>query len=121
METSRWDEESVKVVAACLCQSNMVARDESYPVPQPIVLGHEGAGIVESVKADVLKVAPGDSVVLTSLTCGRCKTCRLRRVAHCEKTFPLCFGGARLDGSTSLDAVARKFTITFSGNRHFAT
>jgi Alcohol dehydrogenase GroES-like domain len=55
----------------------MVARDKGYRVPQPIVLGHEGAGIVESVGADVLKVAPGDSVVLTFLTCGRCKPCRL--------------------------------------------
>jgi Zn-dependent alcohol dehydrogenase len=104
----------VKVVATGLCHTNMVARDESYPVPQPNVLGHEGEGIVESVGADVLKVAPGDSLVLTFLTCGRCKPCRLGRVAHCEKKFPLCFGGARLDGSTAtLDAMARKFTIIF--------
>jgi len=73
-----------------LCHTDMVARDKGYPVPQPIVLGHEGAGIVESVGADVVKVAPGDSVVLTFLTCGRCKPCRLGRMAHCEKTFPLC-------------------------------
>jgi Zn-dependent alcohol dehydrogenase len=61
----------------------MVARDKVYPVPHPIVLGHEGAGIVESVGADVVKVAPGDSVVLTFPKCGRCKPCRLGRIAHC--------------------------------------
>ena len=37
----------VKVVATGLCHTDMVASDKGYPVPQPIVLGHEGAGIVE--------------------------------------------------------------------------
>ena len=89
LEGPRRDEVLVKVVATGLCHTDMVARDKGYPVPHPIVLGHEGAGIVESVGADVVKVAPGDSVVLTFLTCGRCKPCRLGRMAHCEKTFPL--------------------------------
>ena len=88
LEAPRRDEVLVKVVATGLCHTDMVARDKGYPVPHPIVLGHEGAGIVESVGADVVKVAPGDSVVLTFLTCGRCKPCRLGRMAHCEKTFP---------------------------------
>jgi PAS domain S-box-containing protein len=100
----------------------MVAPDKGYPVPHPIVLGHEGAGIVESVGADVLKVARGDYVVLTFLTCGRCKPCRLGRMAHCEKTFPLCFGGARLDGSTAtLDGHGEKVHDHFFGQSSFAT
>jgi aryl-alcohol dehydrogenase len=100
----------------------MVARDKGYPVPHPIVLGHEGAGIVESVGADVVKVAPGDSVVLTFLTCGRCRPCRLGRIAHCEKTFQLSFGGARLDGSTAtLDAHGEKVHDHFFGQSSFAT
>jgi aryl-alcohol dehydrogenase len=111
LEAPRRDEVLIKVVATGFCHTDIVARDKGYPVPQPIVLGHEGAGIVESVGADVLKVAPGDSVVLMFLTCGRCKLCRLGKMAHCEKTFPLCFGGARLDGSTaSLDAHGELFT-----------
>src|SRR6202035_172741 len=74
LEGPRRDEVLVKVVAIGLCHTDIAARDQSSPVRQPIVLGHEGAGIVESVGADVLKVAPGDSVVLTFFTCGRCKT-----------------------------------------------
>src|SRR4029077_18617548 len=70
-EGTRRDAVLVKVVATGFCHTDMFARDQGYPVPQPIVLGHEGAGIVESVGADVLKVARGDSVVLTFLTCGR--------------------------------------------------
>ena len=58
LEGPRRDEVLVKIVATGLCHTDMVARDQGYPVPQPIVLGHEGAGIVESVGADVLKVAP---------------------------------------------------------------
>ena len=68
LEGPRRDEVLVKVMATGLCHTDMVARDKGYPVPHPIVLGHEGAGIVQSVGADVVKVAPGDSVVLTFLT-----------------------------------------------------
>jgi aryl-alcohol dehydrogenase len=122
LESPRRDEVLVKVVATGLCHTDMVARDKVYPVPHPIVLGHEGAGIVESVGADVVKVAPGDSVVLTYLTCGRCKPCRLGRTAHCEKTFPLCFGGARLDGSTAtFDGQGEKVHDHFFGQSSFAT
>ena len=122
LEGPRRDEVLVKVVATGMCHTDMVARDKVYPVPHPIVLGHEGAGIVEGVGADVVKVAPGDSVVLTFLTCGRCKPCRLGRMAHCEKTFPLCFGGARLDGSTAtLDDHGEKVHDHFFGQSSFAT
>jgi aryl-alcohol dehydrogenase len=122
LEGPRRDEVLVKVVATGLCHTDMVARDKGYPVPHPIVLGHEGAGIVESVGADVVKVAPGDSVVLTFLTCGRCRPCRLGRIAHCEKTFPLSFGGARLDGSTAtLDAQGEKVHDHFFAQSSFGT
>jgi aryl-alcohol dehydrogenase len=46
LESPRRDEVLVKVVATGLCHTDMVARDKVYPVPHPIVLGHEGAGIV---------------------------------------------------------------------------
>jgi aryl-alcohol dehydrogenase len=122
LEGPRRDEVLVKIVATGLCHTDMVARDKGYPVPHPIVLGHEGAGIVESVGADVVKVAPGDSVVLTFLTCGRCRPCRLGRIAHCERTFPLSFGGARLDGSTAtLDAKGEKVHDHFFAQSSFAT
>src|ERR1700722_4587490 len=116
LEGPRRDEVLVKIVATGLCHTDMVARGKGYTVPQPIVLGHESVG------ADVLKVARGDSVVLTFLTCGRCKPCRLGRMAHCEKTFPLCFGGARLDGSTAtVDGHGEKVHDHFFGQSSFAT
>ncbi|MGH9722851.1 MAG: alcohol dehydrogenase catalytic domain-containing protein, partial [Bryobacteraceae bacterium] len=101
LEEPRRDEVLVKIVATGMCHTDMVARDKVYDVPHPIVLGHEGAGIVESVGADVRKLAPGDPVVLTFMWCGRCKPCLLGKVVFCEKAYPLCFGGAREDGSTA--------------------
>src|SRR5690606_25873469 len=81
--------------------TDMVARDKVYDVPHPIVLGHEGAGVVERVGADVRAVEPGDHVVLSYQPCGRCAPCLVGKPFYCIHTYALCFGGARLDGTTS--------------------
>lgn len=101
LEEPRRDEVLVKIVATGMCHTDMVARDKVYDVPHPIVLGHEGAGIVEAVGEDVKEVAPGDPVVLSYLPCGRCKPCHLGKPFYCANTYALCFGGLRLDGSTA--------------------
>lgn len=54
----RDDEILMRVVATGLCHTDLVVRDQVYPVPLPVVLGHEGAGVVEAVGAAVQKVAP---------------------------------------------------------------
>ena len=58
----RPDEVLVKVAAAGVCHTDLIVRDQWYPVPLPAVLGHEGAGIVEAVGDGVTKVVPGDHV-----------------------------------------------------------
>ena len=68
----RDDEVLVRIVATGMCHTDMVVRDQIYPVPQPIVLGHEGAGVVEQVGSRVAKVQPGDHVVLSFMSCGHC-------------------------------------------------
>ncbi|MEQ8694528.1 MAG: alcohol dehydrogenase catalytic domain-containing protein [Gammaproteobacteria bacterium] len=47
-----------------VCHTDLVCRDQYFPVPLPCIFGHEGSGIVETVGANVTKVAPGDHVVL---------------------------------------------------------
>lgn len=101
LEAPRRDEVLVRMVATGMCHTDMMARDKVYDVPHPIVLGHEGAGIVERVGEDVRNVVSGDHVVLTYLPCGRCKPCYLGKPFYCENTYALCFGGARLDGTTA--------------------
>ena len=122
LEEPRRDEVLVKIVAAGMCHTDMVARDKVYDVPHPIVLGHEGAGVVESVGADVRKVAPGDPVVLTYMSCGHCKPCYLGEPVYCVNAYPLCFGGAREDGSTATrDAEGSPVHDHFFGQSSFGT
>jgi aryl-alcohol dehydrogenase len=61
----RADEVLVRLVATGVCHSDVAVRDGAFPIPRPIILGHEGSGKVERVGAAVRSVAPGDSVVLT--------------------------------------------------------
>ena len=97
----RSDEVLVRVAAVGMCHTDMVARDQLYDVPLPVVLGHEGSGMVEEIGAKVKKVAAGDHVVLTYMWCGHCKACLRGDLTYCENFYPLNFGGAREDGSTS--------------------
>jgi aryl-alcohol dehydrogenase len=97
----RPDEVRVRIVATGVCHTDMVVRDQLFPTPLPIVLGHEGAGIVESVGSAVTTIVPGDHVVLTYMSCGLCLPCETGHPAHCSHMHPLNFGGGRLDGSTS--------------------
>src|SRR5580692_1944479 len=72
----RADEVLVRLVAAGICHTDISMRDHViYPVPHPVVLGHEGAGIVERLGAAVTKVAPGDHVIMTADSCGYCASC----------------------------------------------
>jgi aryl-alcohol dehydrogenase len=101
LDEPRPDEVLVRVVATGMCHTDMVARDQLYEVPMPIVLGHEGAGVVEQAGDSVKKLVVGDHVVLTYMWCGHCKPCLRGDLTYCENFYALNFGGAREDGSTS--------------------
>jgi len=99
LEDPREDEVQVRVVGAGICHSDLSIRDQMLPAPLPMVLGHEGAGIVEAVGKKVTKVAPGDHVVMSYMTCGKCRNCITGLPACCDAIFPLNFAGMRSDGS----------------------
>jgi aryl-alcohol dehydrogenase len=100
----------------------MVARDQLYDVPLPIVLGHEGAGVIEEVGGSVKKVKAGDHVVLTYMWCGHCKPCLRGDLTYCENFYPLNFGGAREDGSTATcEAGGEAIHDHFFGQSSFGT
>lgn len=102
LDAPRGDEVRIALVAAGVCHTDAVARAGDYPVPMPIVLGHEGAGVVEAVGADVTDVRVGDHVVLTFVACQACSTCRAGRPALCQLAYERNFLAARPDGSTTL-------------------
>lgn len=122
LDAPRRDEVLVRIVATGMCHTDMVARDKVYDVPHPIVLGHEGAGLVESVGEDVREVAPGDPVVLSYLPCNHCEPCYRGKPFYCVNTYALCFGGARLDGSTATrDREGKPVHDHFFGQSSFGT
>jgi S-(hydroxymethyl)glutathione dehydrogenase/alcohol dehydrogenase len=83
----RADEVRVRVGAAGLCHSDVSVIDGTIPFPTPVVLGHEGAGVVEAVGSAVSKVAVGDHVVITTLgNCGQCAACDRGQPTHCRDT-----------------------------------
>ena len=121
LEEPHADEVLVRVVATGMCHTDMVVRDQVYPVPQPIVLGHEGAGVVEKVGANVVKVRPGDHVVLTFMSCGRCRLCELGRPNNCENFNAHNFSGGRADGTGSLRDERGSIHDHFFGQSSFST
>lgn len=117
----RDDEVVVKIVATGMCHTDMVARDQVYPVPLPLVLGHEGAGIVERVGSRVSKVQVGDHVVLSFLPCGHCRACLQGAPASCENFNQHNFAGCRCDGSHALqDEQGNDLNDRFFGQSSFA-
>ena len=121
LEEPRSDEVLVRIIATGMCHTDMVARDQLYTVPMPVVLGHEGAGVVEQVGASVKKIAPGDHVVLTYMWCGHCRPCLNGDLTYCENFYPLNFGGAREDGSTATHDKEGAVRDHFFGQSSFGT
>src|SRR5438876_8129334 len=75
----------VAIRAAGLCHSDLSVIDGAIPYPTPVVLGHEGAGVVDAVGAGVTAVEEGDTVVLSTLAhCGRCPACEVGRPTECR-------------------------------------
>jgi len=78
----------VAISAAGLCHSDLSVVDGTIPFPVPVVLGHEGAGVVEAVGAGVTHVGPGDHVSLSTLAnCGACAECDRGRPTMCRKAI----------------------------------
>ncbi|WP_330242692.1 MULTISPECIES: NAD(P)-dependent alcohol dehydrogenase [unclassified Streptomyces] len=117
----RPDEVLVKVVATGLCQTDIHVRDQALPTPLPVVLGHEGAGIVERVGDAVSTVTPGDRVVMSYQACGHCTPCLSGNPGYCALSFPANFGGSRLDGTNALHAGDEEIHGHFFGQSSFAT
>lgn len=81
-------EVQVKIEFAGLCHSDVSVLNGAIPYPTPVVLGHEGAGIVEAVGSAVTRVRPGDHVVVTTLgNCGQCAACDRGEPTLCRESF----------------------------------
>lgn len=107
----------VAISAAGLCHSDLSVVDGTIPFPVPVVLGHEGAGVVEAVGVGVSHVRPGDHVALSTLAnCGTCAECDRGRPTMCRKAIgmprqPFARGGRPLYQFASNSAFAERTVV----------
>jgi S-(hydroxymethyl)glutathione dehydrogenase/alcohol dehydrogenase len=95
----------VRMAAVGICGSDLHVVRGEWTRPTPMVLGHEGAGVVAAVGSEVVHVAPGDPVVLSwAPSCGTCDPCRNGRRTACATLREAMLKGAMLDGETRLSA-----------------
>ncbi|MEU4343931.1 NAD(P)-dependent alcohol dehydrogenase [Nocardia sp. NPDC023852] len=121
LDDPRPGEVLVRMVGSGVCHTDLIVRDQWYPVPLPAVLGHEGSGVVAAVGDGVSYVAPGDHVVLTFNSCGDCRMCVAGRPAYCDQFFAYNFAGTRADSSTPLHRESGDVHGVFFGQSAFAT
>ena len=84
----RAGEVRVEIQAAGLCHSDVSVLNGTIMFPPPVVLGHEGAGVVTQVAGDVTHLQVGDHVVLSTLgSCGHCGACDSGKPTFCRQSL----------------------------------
>jgi S-(hydroxymethyl)glutathione dehydrogenase/alcohol dehydrogenase len=110
------DDVLVRVKASGLCHTDLEVMQGSLAYPMPIVLGHEGAGIVEAVGPRVTRVRPGDHVLLSwNPHCGHCFYCERDLPILCEPFTRHQPRGRLLDGTSRMTrdgAVVHHYSVT---------
>ena len=101
----------IRYTHAGLCHSDLHVLHGDLPARMPMVLGHEGAGIVEEVGPGVTRVVPGDHVVCSWIAnCGTCRYCATGRQSICD------WGATTLEGCLP----GQRFPITGPGGQYGA-
>ena len=103
LEDPHANEVRIRVAASGVCRSDHHLMTGATRHPLPVVLGHEGAGVVEAVGPGVTRVQPGDHVVLSWVpVCGECFYCRNGLPAQCDTSIEPLWDGVMLDGTSRL-------------------
>jgi len=93
----------VKLAASGVCHSDLHALDGEWDAPAPLVLGHEGAGVVQAVGSEVSDLEPGDHVILSwTPSCGRCEFCVAGRPVLCQLANETAYQHVYFDGKPRL-------------------
>ncbi|EYT59018.1 MULTISPECIES: alcohol dehydrogenase catalytic domain-containing protein [Microbacterium] len=100
----RAGEVRVRIAAAGVCHSDLHVKRGEWDAAAPLVMGHEGSGVVTELGEGVTTLAVGDHVVLSWVPpCGECRYCRAGHEARCQKVAtvvaPL---GVLFDGTSRL-------------------
>ncbi|GLI28588.1 alcohol dehydrogenase [Agromyces rhizosphaerae] len=110
----------VRLAGVGFCHTDAVARGmASYVLPA--ILGHEGAGTVEAIGAEVDRVQVGDPVVLSFASCGACAQCLAGTPSYCVLFTALNMSARNMDGTTSAtDADGAEVANRWFGQSSFA-
>ncbi|MEC3954701.1 NAD(P)-dependent alcohol dehydrogenase [Nocardia sp. CDC153] len=120
LEDPRPGEVLVRIVASGVCHTDLVTKG-LFPPELPIVLGHEGAGIVERIGSEVTGIEVGDHVLLTYASCGTCSRCLNGLPPYCENFVILNTSGGRSDFTSPLSRDGERVMGAFFGQSSFAT
>lgn len=121
LDALRPDEVRVRMVAVGICHTDISASSGVIPFPLPAVLGHEGAGIVVEVGAEVKRAGVGDRVLMSYTSCGRCAACRGGRPSYCRSHLTMnLLGGRRADGTATIRCGGEELNAHFFGQSSFA-
>jgi aryl-alcohol dehydrogenase len=120
LRDARADEILVRLVATGICHTDLTVKAMAGGAGA-VVLGHEGAGVVEGVGPAVRGVRPGDHVVLTFASCGRCDPCRTGGPSYCDRFAPLNSGGVLGPGDDTLSSNGERIGGSYFGQSSFAT
>lgn len=121
LQQPKSNEVLIKLVGTGVCHTDLGVQQQHNKTPLPIVLGHEGAGIVEQLGPGVSDFEVGDHVVISFSYCGKCRNCLEGHPASCERFGELNFGGNLLDGTTRLSRDDDQEIATLFGQSTLAT
>lgn len=98
----------VKIAAAGVCHSDLHVKRGEWDAPAPMVMGHEGSGVVVELGEGVTSLAVGDHVVLSWVPpCGECRYCLQGHEARCQKVATVVAPkGVLFDGTSRLSIPA---------------
>lgn len=117
----RSNEVQVKIKATGICHTDIAVKEQAFALPLPMVLGHEGAGVVEEVGDGVSHVEVGDHVVLCGDSCGQCRNCHQGLPFYCREFAERNLSGQRTDGSTCLLCDGEEMRGRFVAQSSFST
>lgn len=96
----RAGEVQVRMGAAGICASDLSVQKGALPSPVPLVLGHEGAGVIEALGPGVGHLVVGDHVAVCAMPqCGQCYRCRRGQTGLCERGDGVLLTAALMDGT----------------------
>jgi aryl-alcohol dehydrogenase len=114
------DEILVRVLAAGICHTDLAVRELDLGVQFPAVLGHEGVGEVIALGEGVREFRPGDRVIMSFGSCGRCRRCEGGAPGYCTSAWRS-LRGVRADGGSPITLGGEPVTGHFFAQSSFAT